>query len=87
MKLFLIILLLTTMSCSSKHFKRQYPAKKSLVDLSKIKQPQKLTDSIRKRGKDLKAKGYTLFKRKDGFYAEKGDKKYLLIEGYQCTEY
>lgn len=87
MRLLLFFLLVTGVSCSSKHFKKRFPAKRSLVDLSQIKQDQKLTESIRKRGKKLKGQGYKLYKRKDGFFAEKGNDKYLLIDGYQCTKY
>lgn len=83
----LFVLILSLNGCSKKYLNRDYSAKHQLVDISNARSFDTLTPEMKKQAKKLKKKGYKIRKQKEGYFAVKGKRKFLLIDGYQCTEY
>lgn len=88
MKWFMIFLLsFVTLGCSKKYLNRDYSAKHQLVDISNERSFDELTPGMKKQARKLKKRGYKIRKKKEGYFAIKGKKRYLLIDGYQCKSY
>lgn len=84
---YLILSFIFLTACSKKYLNRDYSAKHQLVDISSERSFDKLTPKMKKHAKNLKKKGYKIRKNKEGYFAIKGKKKFLLIDGYQCKPY
>lgn len=86
-KITIIVFCLSLLSCSSKHLKKTFKAKPELVDISNERSFTELTPAIKKQARKLKKRGYKIKKKDDGYFAIKGRRQYLLIDGYQCREF
>jgi hypothetical protein len=87
MKALTLIVFFLLSGCSKKYLNRNYSAKHQLVDISSERSFDKLTPKMKKQARKLKKKGYKIKKKKEGYFAIKGKKKFLLIDGYQCKPY